>query len=120
MIKYILFIGLLSFDAYAIDPTLLNFLGEISQHCSIQITSSKRTAAHNKKVGGTPKSKHLTDEAVDFVFTNHKKRRGCRLFAKTLASEFNISILYHRKHLHIDTRPYRCFIRSGKVWIPCS
>ena len=33
--------------------------------CSYKITSGYRTAKHNKKVGGTPKSSHLRGKAAD-------------------------------------------------------
>ena len=56
-------------DEVFVSHELVGVLQKVRDHFGkpVVITSAYRTPSHNKKVGGTSNSRHLTGEAADFV-----------------------------------------------------
>lgn len=53
---------------------------------SVHINSGYRTPAHNKKVGGKPKSQHLTASAADIVTRSYTPKQLAAIIEKLIAS----------------------------------
>jgi hypothetical protein len=62
------------------------------------ITSWKRTALHNKAVGGVPTSKHITGFAFDIVCD--KKTDEPKLIHGLLESDFKA--FFDKDHVHVE------------------
>lgn len=76
------------------------------------VVSGYRDPEHNKKVGGTSKSQHLSHNAVDISIPNASKEDTLRFVS--IASKNGIGGIgvYHAGSIHID-------VRAGKVaWGP--
>ena len=67
----------------------------------VTITSTHRSRGHNRRVGGTSRSLHLTCQAIDFK-TSGARRKVVAFLRKH--SGVGGLILY-RSHIHIDTGP---------------
>lgn len=65
----------------------------------ITITSGYRTLEHNRAIGGSPNSKHLTAEAVDFTVRGLSARS-----VATALKEWPGGLGLYPKHVHIDLR----------------
>lgn len=83
---------------------LRDFLGE-----PIHINSAYRTPAHNKKVGGKPKSMHLTASAADITVKSKSPAQLAaiieRLITKGVLRFGGIGI--YRGFIHLDVGPVR-------------
>lgn len=69
----------------------------------IIITSGYRTPEHNKKVKGSPNSKHMQGIAVDISTTGHSLKR--LIFFAIKFGFFGIISYPDRNCLHLDLRP---------------
>ena len=78
--------------------------------CEMIVTSGYRTKAHNKKVGGSKNSYHLTDRARDIV----PKNKECISIKQLgeIACKMTSTMVYSR-HVHIDSRKKKICI-TGK------
>lgn len=118
MLKFIL---LLLISASSSTPThidqSLNRLFEQLDTCNFVITSGKRSPEHNKKVGGSRNSYHLTDRARDISSTD-----SCRIKLGELAWNNGLSVIYYRRHIHADNRDNQvCLVKSeGKGFKYCN
>ena len=55
-----------------VDAELLRILNDVRQHfnAKVRINSANRCEEHNKAVGGSPNSQHLTSKAADITVDN--------------------------------------------------
>ena len=95
----ILFMFIVSVDAYAsVFSQYVLFKKNLG--CSLTINSYIRSTAHNKAVGGSKDSFHLTGQAFDVT-----PLRGCNKSLKQIGKEatkyFNGVIVY-KTHIHVD------------------
>lgn len=84
-------------EAADIDTALAKIQKEVP--CKLSLHSGKRSPEHNKRVGGAPKSLHLTDRARDISAPclSHKE------LGKIAKKHVNGVIVY-KSHVHIDNR----------------
>jgi len=68
----------------------------------LQITSGVRCEAHNKAVGGSPGSKHLTGEACDIKINDSQSAYSILRLA--ICSRFLTFFELCPAHLHVDVR----------------
>lgn len=68
----------------------------------ITITSGYRCEQHNAKVNGSPKSKHLTSEAVDFAVLDVKPEGLAMLLDRLYPDSAGIGT--YANHVHFDIR----------------
>jgi uncharacterized protein YcbK (DUF882 family) len=66
----------------------------------IKITSGYRTPAHNKAVGGSPKSQHITGNAVDIVVSGMTPKQ-----VQTALKNWSGGMGLGTTFTHLDTRP---------------
>ena len=95
-----------------IDSQLVAFVQQIRTHFGqpVTITSGYRCKTHNKNVGGTSGSKHLTGEAADIVVKNVAPAEVAK-YAETLGV-LGIGLYETAKDgyfVHIDTRTKKSF-----------
>ena len=92
------------------SPDLLYKLDELRELCGfpITITSSYRTEAYNKKIGGAAKSKHLLGIAVDLSCKNSQQRY--KIVEEAIKIGFN-GIGVAKTFIHLDTR-----LTDGVIW----
>lgn len=72
--------------------------------CNIVITSGYRSIPHNRRVGGSPRSYHITGRAIDFFSTNCKR---IELYRKIKALKLDLEelITYKKRgHTHIAVK----------------
>jgi zinc D-Ala-D-Ala carboxypeptidase len=78
----------------------------------IIITSAYRSPAHNARVGGAPRSRHLQGIAFDVRMDNHDPEA---FIAQARAVGFHGIGTYPRQNfVHIDARPAVRGVRSGR------
>jgi uncharacterized protein YcbK (DUF882 family) len=85
------------------DAELMGKLDELRKRFGVPLspTSGKRCAAHNKAIGGSPRSQHLLGKAADFYLINACELN--RLY--DIAEEIGFGGIGKGKHLlHVDTR----------------
>lgn len=74
------------------------------------ITSGMRSAEHNKKVGGSPNSRHLTGEAIDIACVDSEKRYKILTAAAQMNCWGGIGVA--DTFIHLDIRP----VSVGRSW----
>lgn len=94
-------------DTVLIDSALVDILQKIRNHfgVSININSGYRTISHNKKVGGSPKSKHLEGKAADIVVAGVKPLEVCK-YAESIDVK---GIGRYNSFVHVDSRSVKAF-----------
>lgn len=94
-------------DPIFIDEGLVSILQQIRYHFgkAVTINSAFRTAAHNKKVGGTTYSQHLYGKAADIVVSGVKPK-DVAAYAETLLPRSG-GIGVYSTFTHIDVRDKR-------------
>ena len=76
----------------------------------VRINSAYRTADHNAKVGGSPKSQHLVGKAADIVVGVGHNNVGNALKVAWLASQLGANgIGVYKTFTHVDVRDYRSY-----------
>ena len=94
------------FNTALAAKNIYNSLAEIQAavECPIRVHSAKRTKKDNKRVGGAPKSYHLTGNALDISAKciSHEE-------LAEIAREYANGVLLYHTHVHIDNRPYKLF-----------
>ena len=98
------------------DASLRRYVKIIEKetNCGITITSAKRTKAHNKRVGGAPRSWHLVGGALDIVSECKTPLEIGRLTSLS----FNTRI--YKTHVHFDLDPQKkCGIKTDFGWKKC-
>lgn len=53
-------------SASCLNPTLRSVVNAMAQYGGVTVSSTCRSHSHNRRVGGAPRSLHLTGNAVDF------------------------------------------------------
>lgn len=91
---------LADFDALCRLQGLRYLLGK-----PVHLNSAYRSEAHNKAVGGSPKSQHLLGRAFDIALPHHGFTRD-ELTAAARAIGFT-GIGQYRSFVHVDTGPPR-------------
>jgi hypothetical protein len=99
-------LGIMSKEAFASPPPINESLNKISLvvPCTITVTSGKRSKAHNKRVGGAPRSYHLYDRARDITapcLSTYELGVISFMFAN--------GVIIYDNHVHIDNREKRLF-----------
>lgn len=91
-------------DTVLVSDGLVAILQNVRDHFGkpVVITSAYRTASHNKKVGGTSGSRHLTGEAADFVINGVSPAKIGYYLEKLGAS--GIGIYVSGGFVHVDVR----------------
>ncbi|MHA1067019.1 D-Ala-D-Ala carboxypeptidase family metallohydrolase [Enterobacter ludwigii] len=89
----------------SISSELINVLEELRNHfgVTVKINSGCRCEKHNKKVGGTPDSRHVQGTAADIVVSG----RTPALVADYLEHKYPVcyGIGRYSSFTHIDVRP---------------
>lgn len=76
----------------------------------LTISSSYRSKAYNKKIGGAPKSFHLKGRAVDIKCTSSALR--AKIVMEALNMDLTVGV--HKKFVHVDDR-VNDFHRGGQI-----
>ena len=94
-------------DKYMVDPALVLILQKIRDHFKVPvvINSAYRTAAHNKKVNGSPTSRHLSGMAADIVVQGVTPLKVCQ-YAESIGVK---GVGQYGSFVHVDTRPNKSF-----------
>lgn len=100
-----------------VSDELVAILQRVREHFGkpVIITSAYRTPSHNKKVGGTSGSRHLTGEAADFVIKGVSPAKIGYYLEGLSAS--GIGVYISRGFVHVDVREvgkWRGLIIDGK------
>ena len=88
-----------------LHPNLYPMLEKLRARCGgrgIKITSGYRCPAHNEKVGGAPKSKHMEGIAADIKVKGMKASELGRLAVKVGFT----GVKTYRHWVHVDIRPW--------------
>jgi len=89
------------------------FLNSLPAKCNVAITSGYRSVEHNRKVGGTKNSYHLSNKAADLV-------TDCRKYIIDNAGKLGLSVIIYNKHLHLDTRSkVQCLVKLNRGYTFC-
>ena len=104
-------------DTVLVSDELVAILQKVREHFGkpVIITSAYRTPSHNKKVGGTSGSRHLTGEAADFVINGISPAKIGYYLEGLSAS--GIGVYVSRGFVHVDVREigkWRGLIIDGK------
>lgn len=86
-----------------IDPVMINLNQAFRDRVGIPYTpnSAYRTPEHNKRVGGSPKSQHLTGKAIDIPLLKGYTIEEMAGIAEELGFT---GIGLYRNFIHVDTR----------------
>lgn len=89
-------------DKIVIDEKLVDLLQKIRNHFAkpIKINSGYRTKSHNKKVGGSTNSYHLTGQACDIVVQDVNPILVALYCEKIGAGGIGV----YKTFVHVDTR----------------
>lgn len=112
-------------DEVLIDEKLVKLLQKIrDKFGKVSISSAYRTAKHNAKVGGVPKSQHRYGTAADITlsFSSAKKLLECARYAEKIGfTGIGLDNKY-QNFIHLDTRPnvsyFRYNSRGGTYSVP--
>lgn len=104
-------------DTVLVSDELVAILQRVREHFGrpVIITSAYRTLSHNKKVGGTSGSRHLTGEAADFVIKGVSPAK-IGYYLENLGAS-GIGVYISRGFVHVDVREigrWRGLIIDGK------
>lgn len=91
-----------------INIQFIKQVNELLEQFPASVTRIISTPTHNAEVGGAPKSKHLTGEAIDLVFDNALSLKPAAQYALQLGFG-GIELDYRNLHMHLDNR-------DGAVW----
>lgn len=102
-------------DEIKVDTELVGILQQIRDHFgrSVNINSGYRSPSHNKAVGGSSTSYHLSGQAADIVVTGVDPLTVGLYAAELLGTSGGIEI--GDGYCHIDVRKgrWRAFTKSG-------
>lgn len=84
---------------------VLEHLREVLGNTPVTITSGCRCTAHNRKVGGAPKSKHILGVAADIKVKGVKPNRVADTLEDLYPDRYGIG--RYRGWVHIDVRTKR-------------
>ena len=104
ILRYIILAIMLIIASEAMSSTIDNKVLRL-QHlsgCRLKISSGYRTPKENRRVGGAPKSLHLSDKARDIVIVG-KCPHNYRSLALIAAGLFK-GVISYETHLHVDLR----------------
>ena len=93
------------------------YIKALDKRCEVRVTSTFRTKRHNRRVGGVTNSLHLKDEAIDFVLKRDSSL--CRGEAIRLAYKYDVAIIMYKKHVHVDSRRYKCWVKYERGYRAC-
>lgn len=97
------------------NSQIARFLDKLP-NCKVVVTSTFRTPAHNRKVGGAKRSMHLYNRAVDLVVDPECRKM---IIKKARLSGLTV-IIYPKGHLHLDNRKkVQCLIKLRKGYKFC-
>lgn len=90
-----------------VDAALLDLVQQVAdEFCEpVIITSGCRCKAHNKKVGGSPKSQHLLGRAADIVVKNVDAAAVFDFLDSRYPAEFGLG--EYEDFTHVDSRSYQ-------------
>ena len=93
-------------DKILIDDKLVELLEFIRNYFNapVIITSAYRTAAYNKKVGGSPNSQHLKGTAADIIVSGVKPAEVVKVAELFLGNSGGIGLYGISGFTHVDTR----------------
>jgi uncharacterized protein YcbK (DUF882 family) len=89
-------------------PQLLRILKSVEQHFGkkVLVTSGRRSLGHNIKVGGAPRSRHLTCEAADIQVAGVSKWEVAG-FLRQAEGRGGVGTYCHTQSVHVDVGPRR-------------
>ena len=101
-------------DEILIDMALVRYLQQIRDWAggSITVSSGYRTPSHNKKVGGSPTSKHLLGKAADIICSNKTPLELARKAQDLGMPGIEWNPVKH--YTHIDTRENKWHVKYVK------
>lgn len=97
-------------SSFCLDGTLREVINQVAAIFGpVRVNSTCRSRRRNAKVGGAPRSKHLTGDAVDFSVSHNNKPAALSFLQKN--SSVGGLKLYSGSngHFHIDTGPRRAW-----------
>lgn len=96
------FLGAIAFSKGYNSPQLLTQYNNFKKAtgCNFIITSGWRSEAHNKAVGGSKKSFHMSGKAYDLVPTNSCFKTNLELF--NIAKKYFNGVILYKDHIHVD------------------
>lgn len=104
-------------DKIEIDMGLVNILQMIRNkfNCSVNINSAYRTETYNKKVGGSPTSKHLLGMACDFTVKGVPVEVVAMYVDTIFPNTLGIEVAENGSYIHIDVRTekWRAWTKKG-------
>lgn len=92
----------------SVDAELLAVLEDVrfTFDAPVKINSACRCAAHNRAVGGSPKSQHLLGKAADIVVSGYTPEKVYRYLDQRYPQHFGLG-LYPDKFVHVDVRAHK-------------
>jgi hypothetical protein len=92
--------------SFCLDGTLREVINQVAAIFGpVRVNSTCRSRSRNAKVGGAPRSKHLTGDAADFSVRSNK--RGVLAYLQKNPSVGGLKLYGGDGHFHIDTGPRR-------------
>ncbi len=98
-----------SYTGVRVHPDLVAKLEEIRERAGgpIQITSSYRPPAYNRKVGGVSNSTHIDGLAADIYSANLSTSQLCRICDDVIGASGGVGYYPDQGFVHIDVRGYK-------------
>lgn len=96
-------------DFDTVDVELLEVLEEIRTtfNVPIKILSGCRCPAHNRAVGGSPKSQHLLGKAADIVVCGYQPEKIYQFFEHRWPQKYGLGLYKDKGFVHIDIRAHK-------------